>query len=352
MTVPNNYFKFIAYNEVHDKADNNDAPLTGCIHRISDPLISGDATRSRKTRRIIDIQNLDGLNLPFVIWDEMAEKFDMDEYANMPKPVVIAVSSTWATTKYGGLQLTATPTTYYYLNLNILEVHYILDVYAQFINPTESLEIRSQPCRTEEEEKMRNRYSIEALLNVNPQHYQQTRFTTEATITKISATQGWYCFRMIIDDGTGSTTLTCFSPEAHTFAPDCNKLVNAVENKDKRCLPDALKQFENTTYIFQYRFGKNARPGYPNFSLDAAFKTSPQPLLSLPAPDSATTTPQEVLQQTSNAATPTPSEIDPHQLAEDIAKESDTSSTTTKKTAKRELFKDAKTSDKKPRQQD
>ncbi|GJV71206.1 DNA helicase [Tanacetum coccineum] len=172
---PEHYFKFIAYNEVHDKADNNDALLTdyiGCIHRISDPIISGDATRSRKTRRIIDIQNLDGLNLPFVIWGEMVEKFDMDEYANMPKPVVIAVSSTWATTKYGGLQLTATPATHYYLNPDILEVHYILDVYAQFINPTESLEIQSQPCRTEEEEKMRNRYSIEALLNVNPQHYQ------------------------------------------------------------------------------------------------------------------------------------------------------------------------------------
>ncbi|GKG50279.1 hypothetical protein Tco_0521379, partial [Tanacetum coccineum] len=54
-------------------------------------------------------------------------------------------------------------------------------------------------------------------------------------------------------------------------------------------------------------------------------------LLCLPAPDSATATPQEVLQQTSNATTPTPSEIDPHQLAKDVAKESDTSSTTTKK---------------------
>ncbi|GKC41691.1 DNA helicase, partial [Tanacetum coccineum] len=95
------HYKFITCNEVQDRADATDAPLTGCIHRISDPIIIGDATRSRKTRRIIDIQNLDGLNLPFLIWDEMAEKFDMNEYAKMPKPVVIAISSTWATTKYG-----------------------------------------------------------------------------------------------------------------------------------------------------------------------------------------------------------------------------------------------------------
>ncbi|GKF86931.1 hypothetical protein Tco_0254758, partial [Tanacetum coccineum] len=51
-----------------------------------------------------------------------------------------------------------------------------------------------------------------------------------------------YCFRISIDDGTSTATLTCFSPEAHTFAPDCNELVNAVENKDNCCLPDALKQ--------------------------------------------------------------------------------------------------------------
>nr|GEV97514.1 ATP-dependent DNA helicase PIF1-like [Tanacetum cinerariifolium] len=170
----------------------------------------------------------------------LTEKFDMDEYVKMPKLVVIAVSSTWATTKYG---------------------------------------------------------------------------------------------------------------EAHTFAPDCNELVNAAENKDDHYLPDALKQFENTTYIFQYHFGKKARPGQPNFTLDAAFKTSPQPLLSLPAPDSTTSTSQEVLQQTSFATTPTPSEIDPHELTKDVAKESAVSSTATKKTAIRELFPDPKTSDKKPMQQ-
>nr|GEU44366.1 DNA helicase [Tanacetum cinerariifolium] len=109
-------------------------------------------------------------------------------------------------------------------------------------------------------------------------------------------------------------------PKAHIFAPDCNELVNPVENKDDHCFPDALKQFENTTYIFQYHFGKKARPGHPNFSLDAAFKTSPQPLQNLPGPDSTTSTSQEVLQQTTFAATPTPSEIDPHELTKDVAK--------------------------------
>ncbi|GKD06764.1 DNA helicase [Tanacetum coccineum] len=65
-------------------------------------------------------------------------------------------------------------------------------LYADFINPIEALEIQRQPCATDEEEQMRNRYSIQSLLNVNPQHYQRVRFTTKATIIQVSAARGWY----------------------------------------------------------------------------------------------------------------------------------------------------------------
>ncbi|GJU78511.1 hypothetical protein Tco_1275581 [Tanacetum coccineum] len=61
-----------------------------------------------------------------------------------------------------------------------------------------ALEIQRQPCATDEQEQMRNRYSIESLLNVNPQHYQQVRFTIEATIIQVSATRGWY-YKKCID---------------------------------------------------------------------------------------------------------------------------------------------------------
>nr|GEV35232.1 DNA helicase [Tanacetum cinerariifolium] len=123
-SFPEHYFKFEAYNEVQSEADVKDATLTdyiGCIHQISDPVITGDATRTRSTRRIIDIHR----------WHQ--------------SPV---------TKRYGGLHLTATPATYYYLNPNIPEVHYILSVYTDFINPIEALEIQRQPCATDEEEQM------------------------------------------------------------------------------------------------------------------------------------------------------------------------------------------------------
>ncbi|GJT11589.1 DNA helicase [Tanacetum coccineum] len=128
---PEHYFNFIAYNEVNQRATQNEAPLTSilskCIYRISDPLRSGDATRTRRVRRIIDVQNLDGMNLPFLIWGDKAENFDMDEYNQMQKPVIIAIASAWATKKYGGLQLSSTSATHYYLNPNIPEATYIFD---------------------------------------------------------------------------------------------------------------------------------------------------------------------------------------------------------------------------------
>nr|GEV50046.1 DNA helicase [Tanacetum cinerariifolium] len=56
------YFNFVAYNEVEQRATKTGVPLTdyiGCVYRISDPLRSGDATRTRRVRRVIDIQNLE-----------------------------------------------------------------------------------------------------------------------------------------------------------------------------------------------------------------------------------------------------------------------------------------------------
>nr|GFC20708.1 hypothetical protein [Tanacetum cinerariifolium] len=63
--------------------------------------------------------------------------------------------------------------------------------FANFINPVDALQIQRQPYSEESQEQMKNRYCIETLLNVNPQHYKGARFTTEATILEITAPNGW-----------------------------------------------------------------------------------------------------------------------------------------------------------------
>ncbi|GKD97746.1 DNA helicase, partial [Tanacetum coccineum] len=282
----NNAYRILPYNEVNQRADINGAPLIdyiGCIYRISDPIRTGDATRTRRTRCIIDIQNLE---------------------------------------------------------------------YPDLINPVPALEIQRQPYSNPLLEQTRNRYSIEALLSVNPQHYEQIRFTTEATLLEITAPNGWYyrkcnacnvkvsdnsdvsechnhgsqptpnygyCFKAIINDGTATATITCFSPEAHTFVPDCNTVVNTIEDKNPNHVPPVLKEAEGHVYIFQYHFGPKARPGYPNFTLNAVLKPLTELLLALPATEPTKSPPAEILEGPSSGANTTTTDEGPTSPAKNDA---------------------------------
>ncbi|GJU97539.1 hypothetical protein Tco_1326810 [Tanacetum coccineum] len=133
----------------------------------------------------------------------------------------------------------------------------------------------------------------------------RVKFTTEATIVEVSDAKGWYytkccakitqqftdpqCrdhgpqpipnYGIVIDDRTSTATVTRFSLEAHTFVPECNEVENVVEDKDTCHVPNALKQVENNTYIFHYHIGKGAKPGDPDFNLDASLKSTTQPIL-------------------------------------------------------------------------
>nr|GEU60755.1 DNA helicase [Tanacetum cinerariifolium] len=200
--------------------------------------------------------------------------------------------------------INATSATYYYLNPKIPEASHIRNVYADFINPVPALEIERQPYSTQLEEQMRNRHTIQSLLNVNPQHYEQIRFTTEATLLQIIAPNGCYCFKPIVDDGTATTTITCFNPDAYTFVRDCNSVVNSVEDKDTYHVPSIMSQAEGHRYIFQYHFGKKAKPGRPNFTLNDVLNLTTQPLLALPATESASSPPAKILAESSTSTNP------------------------------------------------
>ncbi|GJY06514.1 hypothetical protein Tco_0373568 [Tanacetum coccineum] len=173
----------------------------------------------------------------------------MDAYAAIEKPVTIAVSSTRVTKRYGGLQLTATPAKHYYLNFNIPEVHHNSNV---------------------------------------------------------------YCFKAVINDEIATATITCFSPKAHDFVPECNVVVNVIDDKDTYHLPDAL---------------------------------------NLPAPQATIPPLLEILQQTTSATATTAKANDPPPLTKDPSQQAQTSQEEMKKTSKKELFTDKKVADKKPKQQ-
>ncbi|GJR39878.1 DNA helicase [Tanacetum coccineum] len=184
-----------------------------------------------------------------IIMGEMAEKFDMNKYAKLEKLVIIAVIFAWATKRFG-------------------EANHILSVYTDLIDPTPALEIQREPYNSQLDEQMRNCYTIESLLSVNPQHYQA----------------------------------------------------------------------EGQKYIFQYRFGKKARPGNPNFTLDVVLKATAPPLLALPSAETITSPVTEVLEQPSSSNKITPDTEEPSLYTKDNVEERIDNPEGKKKIAKRTLF--------------
>nr|GFA41397.1 hypothetical protein [Tanacetum cinerariifolium] len=136
----------------------------------------------------------------------------------MEKPVIIAISSCRVTTIYGGLQLTATPATYYYLNSIVPEATRMIEI---------------------------------------------------------------YYFKVIINDGSAIMSLTCFSLEANALVSDCNEIVNNLEVKDPLLLPPQLKALEGTTHSFQLHFNKGSKLGNMELILDTVLAPQPLVIMPL-----------------------------------------------------------------------
>nr|GEV45595.1 DNA helicase [Tanacetum cinerariifolium] len=158
--------------------------------------------------------------------------------------------------------------------------------------------------------------------------------------------------KAIIDDGTATAVVTCFSPEAHTFVPDCNTIVNTIEDKDNNHVSPVLKQAEGHIYIFRLRFGQKARPGYPNFTLDAVLKPVTTPVLALPPPEPVKSPAAEIVEGPSIASDPTTTDEGISQYTQtDVQTKSRIPEEKTKKT-RHELFQDTDTHGKKPKYND
>ncbi|GJW17068.1 DNA helicase [Tanacetum coccineum] len=261
---------------------------------------------------------------------EQIENFDMDEYNQMEKPVVIAIASAWATKKYGGLQLSSTSITHYYLNPNIPEATHILNTYADFITPTPALDIQRQPYSNPLLEQTRNRYTIDILLSINPHHYQVLRLLS---------------------------TMELLRQQSHALAqkhihmcPTTTPLSIPSKTKTKTYVPTVLTQTEGHTYIFQYRFGQKAKPWYPNFTLDAVLQPLTEPLLALPAAETIKSPATQVLEETSMGNIPTTTDEEASESGKpDVEAPSQIPEEKAKKT-RRNLFQDTDAPGKKPRQ--
>ncbi|GKD65393.1 DNA helicase [Tanacetum coccineum] len=112
---------------------------------------------------------------------------------------------------------------------------------------------------------------------------QRVHFTTVATIYKINSQRHWYyqkcascgkklieekpfpkrkdhgpqttkvysyCFRAIVNDGSATMSIPCFSDQANTLTRDCKEVLEEIADKDPYTLPPSLKELEGITHTF------------------------------------------------------------------------------------------------------
>ncbi|GKA71516.1 DNA helicase, partial [Tanacetum coccineum] len=134
------------------------------------------------------------------------------------------------------------------------------------------------------------------VIAVNPQNYQRARFTSHATIYKITTQNKWYyerctvCKNQVIP---GDPIPICknhrpqptptYSKEANSLVKDYTKLLNELPDKNPYQLPLALKELEGTTHTFQFHFDINSTLKRKVFVLDTVFTNIVPPLPTPPA---------------------------------------------------------------------
>ncbi|GKA35542.1 DNA helicase [Tanacetum coccineum] len=289
------------YNEVVGRATIKQTILIDYIGRIQAVgrlITSGDATTRRTHRRTIVIQNLIGNTTGFTMWNEMALDFDTRQYDSLEKPVIIAIPTG---SKHGTSTRDQTPTRR--RPRKGKDPESLSSIHSPPHGSTKLPGSQRWPLFTKSIHKnigtTRNAPPVEK--NSEEQPFPKCKDHGPQTIETYS-----YCFKAIVNDGSATTSITCFSEQANTLTRDCDEVLAEISNKDQYTLPPSIKELEGTTHTFQFHFDIGITARRPNFILDEVFKN---PTLALPAP-TLTETPEP---QTTNepAGTTPPQPLDP-----------------------------------------
>ncbi|PWA95982.1 nucleic acid-binding, OB-fold protein [Artemisia annua] len=308
---PEHYFQFAPYNVVCSRADMKQPLLTVRLFFL--PFNAPKKSRNPN----LTINYFDSGNSIWVtLWNELAEDFKNRDLTTLQQPVVMAVSSCYVK-RYaaGAVQLSTTPATQFYLNPNILETKTIHNVYEQLLGSMPPLLIQQPTDQNPENIDTGNKVSIAQMLAVDPEIEKGMRFTVEATFVRVDNTNRWfynkcnecgkhmdeksphwqchqsgvqeipnygYCFKVIVEDDTGSVIVSCFTPEADKWTPKtCLEVLNEAPNPDPYIVPAALRSLENTRKVFGIHFGAGSKRRRQKFVLSTVKDLEP---LLLPAP--------------------------------------------------------------------
>ncbi|PWA40071.1 nucleic acid-binding, OB-fold protein [Artemisia annua] len=250
----------------------------GCYINSGDSDTIGNPNKDQIVNRKIEIQNLNRVSIELTLWDELAQKFEKDEIDKLERPIIIAISSCRVQRYRNRLQLSSTPASYYYINPKIPQLEQYRAQYRELFNINPPLEIVRQPYEDIEKERMRNRFSLDTLLNQTPKTYEGVRFTCEGSISTINTSRDWYytactkcslkvsnddgvfqCgvhralanpsyrynFKGYLTDGSATTMITFFTPKAD--------------------IPEKIHSITGKRYIFQFQYNTSSKQVTPDF---------------------------------------------------------------------------------------
>nr|GEU82336.1 hypothetical protein [Tanacetum cinerariifolium] len=221
---PEHYFNFAAYNELPDRLSARNPILT---------VIKGIGTeKMRKNGNIQRIHSMEGITASYAVINHCWKvKMLMRSYGvTIPQEL----RHNKFTLKDGMLRQKVSTTARHRTNARRYNERY----------------------EDMEKEKRRNRFPLDVLREVDPQNYQ-----------------------VIVNDGSKTTTITCFNDQANRLTRDVNEVVAELTNKDPYTHLPSLKQLEGTTHIFQFHFDAMITSRRPDFILDKVFA---YPILAFP----------------------------------------------------------------------
>ncbi|PWA36686.1 nucleic acid-binding, OB-fold protein [Artemisia annua] len=361
---PYHYFSFAAYNELGTRLDKKNPILTGYIHNVEKVKEYGSAAGNKVKVRNIALRNLNNNVVLFTLWNNQADNFEEEEYAQMRRPVILAVSSCYLK-RYGGqMQLSATSATHYYFNPPIEETSELLAAYNQENTQTPQLQVHTERSTDWAQERNRNRVPLGMLIQIDPNTQQ------EVMILQVDTAYDWYyqkcdecggkldygfvhghchpygseshpqnsySFRIIMTDGTGNAVMTCFSPQTDGLIKDINILLQEVADKDPSIIPPQILALQNTRHVFQFRFAKPTAKGPPTFVLQKVMDHPPSPQLTITeGPSTAAVTTPDSLTYAQTSPPPT-TPISTQKAAADTPSEQNLP---TISAVRKELFKD------------
>ncbi|GJS86168.1 DNA helicase [Tanacetum coccineum] len=168
---PDHYFEFITYNQLASLVPYRDEDskmiypiLTGCIRSISDVIPFGDANKGQGHLRKVDIENLD--------------LYSNDKLTDSPTVETLSNSRCRMNLR----------------NISIkkkLKRYHLQSLLPSAPVESQSTKVSKYHCQDPEQEKMRNRQTLEMRLRQNPTSFKGVRFTCEATITYVAENIDW-----------------------------------------------------------------------------------------------------------------------------------------------------------------